>query len=55
MTRVLKLQRIRGSLFDHKCALDQEFESIFDLTSGIYNKGHARFADGTVRVDGEER
>ena len=48
----LKLERIRGFLFDHKGELDQEFESIFDLTTGIYANGHSRFADGTVRMDG---
>jgi hypothetical protein len=49
----LKLQCVRGFLFDPKGDLDQEFESIFDLTTGIYKRGHARCADGTVRVDKE--
>jgi hypothetical protein len=47
----LKLQRVKGFLFDSNCALDQEFESVFDLTTGIYKSGYARFADGTMRED----
>ncbi len=48
----LNLRRMKGYLFDSDGVLDQEFESIFDLSTGIYASGHARFADGTVRYDG---
>ncbi len=47
----LKLQRVKGYLFDADGNLDQEFESVFDLTTGVYRSGHTRFADGTVRND----
>jgi hypothetical protein len=47
----LKLQKVKGYLFDWDGNLDQEFESVFDLTTGIYKSGDCRFADGTVRVD----
>ena len=47
----LKLQRVKGFLFDSDGTLDQEFESIFDLTTGAYKSGYARFADGTIRED----
>jgi len=45
----LKLQKVRGFLFDSKGVLSQEFESIFDLTTGIFKSGYARFSDGTVQ------
>jgi len=47
----MRLQRMKGYLFNSKGVLDQEFESIFDLETGIYKTGNARFADGTVRKD----
>jgi hypothetical protein len=47
----LKLQRVKGYLFDSKGTLDQEFESVFDLTTGAYKSGQARYADGDVRED----
>lgn len=47
----LKLQRVKGYLFDSEGNLDQEFESVFDMSTGIYKSGRARFADGTERVD----
>jgi hypothetical protein len=47
----LRLQKMRGFLFDDDGVLAQEFESVFDLNTGIYNTGFARFADGTVRND----
>lgn len=50
----LKLRRIRGYLFDAEGVLEQEFESVFSLETGIYSSGYARFADGTLRKD-EER
>jgi hypothetical protein len=49
--RRLRFQRIMGYLFDAKGNLEQEFERVFDLKTGVYKSGHARFADGTVRVD----
>ena len=45
----LRLQKVRGFLFDSKGVLSQEFESIFDLTTGIFKSGYTRFADGTVK------
>jgi len=47
----LRLQKMRGYLFDSNGLLDQEFESIFDLDTGIYKSGYARYADGTIRKD----
>jgi hypothetical protein len=47
--RRLRLQKVRGFLFDSKGVLSQEFESIFDLTTGIFKTGYSRFADGTVQ------
>ena len=47
----LKLQRVKGYLFDSDGNLDQEFESVFDLATGIYKSGRTRYADGTVRED----
>lgn len=47
--RKLRLQRVRGFLFDSAGVLSQEFESVFDLSTGIYKSGYARFADGTFR------
>jgi hypothetical protein len=44
----LRLSKMKGYLFNSKGVLDQEFESIFDLETGIYKSGQARFADGTV-------
>ncbi len=46
----LRLQKVRGFLFDSVGMLDQEFESIFDLSSGISKNGSRRFADGTVQT-----
>lgn len=51
MVKRLKLQRLKGFLFDSNGTLDQEFESVFDLTTGIYKSGSARYADGTIRKD----
>ena len=47
----MRLQRMKGYLFNSEGVLDQEFESVFDLETGIYKTGSARFADGTVRED----
>ncbi len=47
----LRLQRIKGYLFDAHGNLDQEFETEFDLSTGVFECGRTRFADGTVRVD----
>ncbi len=45
----LQLQRVKGYLFDGEGQLDQEFESIFDLTTGVFQKGNTRYADGTFK------
>jgi hypothetical protein len=50
----LKLERVKGYLFDSAGNLDQEFESVFDLSTGIYKGGYTKYADGTTRRDGEE-
>jgi hypothetical protein len=47
----LKLQRVKGYLFDGDGHLDQEFESVFDLATGIFKSGRTHYADGTERVD----
>lgn len=47
----LRLHKVRGFLFDSKGALDQEFESVFDLKTGTYKSGYTRYADGRVRKD----
>lgn len=47
----LKLKKVKGFLFDSNGSLDQEFESTFDLTTGVYKSGYARYADGTLRED----
>ena len=44
----LRLEKVRGFLFDTKGVLIQEFESIFDLTTGDYKSGYTRYPDGTV-------
>ena len=50
----LRLHKVVGFLFDSEGILDQEFESIFDLKTGSYKSGFARFADGSVRLDNHE-
>jgi hypothetical protein len=50
----LRLQRVKGYLFDSAGNLDQEFETVFDLTTGTYKSGHTRYADGTLRVDPQD-
>ena len=45
----LRLQRVKGYLFDDDGNLDQEFESIFDLKSGVFQKGSVRYADGRTK------
>jgi hypothetical protein len=45
----MRLHKLKGYLFDSEGALDQEFESLFDLESGTYKTGNARFADGTIK------
>jgi hypothetical protein len=47
--RKMRLQKVKGYLFNSEGVLDQEFESIFDLKTGSFKTGHARFADGTVQ------
>jgi hypothetical protein len=51
LVKRLKLQRVKGYLFDSAGNLDQEFESIFDLSTGVFKSGHIRYADGTERTD----
>ena len=44
----MRLERLRGFLFDSCGVLSQEFESSFDLTTGIFKSGYARHSDGTL-------
>lgn len=44
----LRMKKLKGYLFDSNGILSQEFESNFDLRSGRFKSGYARFADGTV-------
>lgn len=45
----LRLEKLRGYLFDDSGELLQEFETTFDLSTGIFLKGWARHADGTFQ------
>jgi hypothetical protein len=47
----LHLEKLRGYLFDSDGSLLQEFETRFDLKSGLYAGGWARHADGTFQED----
>ncbi len=47
----LRMQKVRGFLFDAKGVLGQEFENIFDLNTGVFKSGYSRHADGTVHKD----
>lgn len=49
--RELQLHRVKGFLFDEQGTLSQEFETVFDVTTGSYQESLAKFADGTVRRD----
>jgi hypothetical protein len=46
----LRLQRVKGYLFNSDGVLDQEFESVFDLATGVFKSGRTRYADGTEHV-----
>lgn len=46
-----RLRKVHGFLFSSTGTLEQEFESYFNLETGIYEQGWAKFADGTVRED----
>ena len=43
----LRLATLKGYLFDSTGKLLQEFESMFNLKTGIYKTGWSRHADGT--------
>lgn len=47
--KALRLYKVHGYLFGSEGELEQEFESTFDLETGIFTKGWARRADGTVQ------
>ena len=49
--RRLKLKTIKGYLFNSDGVLDQDFISVFDVETGVYDSGHTKFADGTERYD----
>ena len=42
---------MKGFLFNADAELTQEFESVFNLKTGIYQSGSRRFADGTIHID----
>lgn len=44
----LKLSKVKGYLFNSEGILQEEYESLFDIDTGKYKTGHARFADGTT-------
>jgi hypothetical protein len=45
----LRLEKVRGYLFDDSGDLLQEFETIFDLDTGSYTSGWTRHSDGTYQ------
>jgi hypothetical protein len=45
----LRLEKLRGFLFDSTATLVQEFESNFDVRSGRFVNGWNKHADGTYR------
>jgi hypothetical protein len=45
----LRLEKLRGFLFDSTAALVQEFESNFDVRSGRFINGWNKRADGTYQ------
>jgi hypothetical protein len=45
----LRLERVHGYLFDSSGELLQEFESVFDLNTGIFKSGWAKHSDGTYQ------
>ena len=47
----LRLERVRGYLFDESGDWIQEFESIFDIANGIYKSGWQKHSDGTYQED----
>ncbi|HEY7640595.1 MAG TPA: hypothetical protein VH814_12800 [Steroidobacteraceae bacterium] len=46
--KTLKLQKVLGFLFGSKGNLLQQFESTFDIKTGVIKAGWARHEDGTV-------
>jgi hypothetical protein len=47
--QTLRLEKLHGYLFDSKGGLLQEFESIFDIDTGVFKSGWAKHADGTFQ------
>ena len=47
----LRLERLHGYLFELSGELVQEFESIFDIATGVYKSGWQKHSDGTHHVD----
>ena len=48
-TRQLKLVKVKGFLFDETGDMFEEFETIFDAATGLYQSGWSRLSDGTYR------
>ena len=48
-SETLRLEKLHGYLFDSKGGLLQEFESIFDIDTGVFKSGWAKHADGTFQ------
>jgi hypothetical protein len=49
MVKMVRLQKLRGYLFDSDGELIQEFESTFDVRRGVFTNGWTRHADGTLQ------
>ncbi len=47
----LRLEKVRGYLFDSAGELFQEFESTFNLATGIYASGWAKHVNDSVRAN----
>ena len=50
--RRLKLRKMFGFLFGSKGELLQQFESVFDLNTGVFANGWTRHGDGTLQKFG---
>lgn len=45
----LQMEKLKGYLFDSSGVMLQEFECVFDLSTGIFKAGWARHSDGTFQ------
>ena len=49
LIQTLRLEKLRGYLFDSAGDMLQEFESTFDIGTGHFLRGWTRHADGTYQ------